>query len=472
MFESCRGRFSDQGLWTSADSTDVLERAIAHPIAHPFRGRLTRCRDRYDNAGNDRGSCACTTGATRSPGARRTCRRPCTARSAKPRRELARFVTEVGDGAHSSTKSTSVGELLEQWFSHNEADWSPTVVNSYRRIIDRQLVPALRSHTAATVDHRRHRSVLRAAAQARRRARGGPLAPASVKRVHAVLRRALAQAVKWGLITINPAVNASPPREPRHEVSPPDPADVARLIAHAEETNPPLGCFLRLAATSGARRGELCALRWKHVDVDKGALLIERSIVENGEGRARREGHEDARGAPAPPRRRHRRPVATTPSRARGLRHRAAQNRARRRLRVLARSRRSHALAPGIRDPRVLPTPRRSRASGREAPRSPPLRRDDPAVRRQGREDRERPPRPRERGNDPRRLRPLHRSRRRRRGRPSRHDPRRSVGKEARLRSRFLADLQVWSSAAQHIDRPRPRHFREVSGPHALDGCR
>jgi transposase InsO family protein len=56
-------------------------------------------------------------------------------------RELARFVTEVSDGARSSTKSTSVGELLEQWFSHNEADWSPTVVNSYRRIIDRQLVP-------------------------------------------------------------------------------------------------------------------------------------------------------------------------------------------------------------------------------------------------------------------------------------------------------------------------------------------
>ncbi len=67
-------------------------------------------------------------------------------------------------------------------------------------------------------------------------------------------------------------------------MAPPDPADVARLIAHADETNAPVGCFLRLAATSGARRGELCALRWKHVDLDKGALLIQRSIVENGKG--------------------------------------------------------------------------------------------------------------------------------------------------------------------------------------------
>lgn len=197
--------------------------------------------------------------------------------------ELARFVTEVGDGAHASTKSTTVGELLEQWFSHNEADWSPTVINSYRRIIDRQLVPRfgrtpLRRLTTADID------LFYAQLRKRGGARGRPLSPATVKRVHAVLRRALAQGVKWGMLTINPAVNASPPREPRHEVSPPDPADVARLIAHAEETNPALGCFLRLAATSGARRGELCALRWRHINLDDGGLLIERSIVEAGNG--------------------------------------------------------------------------------------------------------------------------------------------------------------------------------------------
>jgi integrase-like protein len=97
--------------------------------------------------------------------------------------ELARFVTEVGDGAHASTKSTSVGELLEQWFSHNEADWSPTVVNSYRRIIDRQLIPRfgrtpLRRLTTADID------LFYAQLRKRGGASGRPLAPASVKRVH------------------------------------------------------------------------------------------------------------------------------------------------------------------------------------------------------------------------------------------------------------------------------------------------
>ncbi len=197
--------------------------------------------------------------------------------------ELARFVTEVGDGAHASTKGATVGELLEQWFSYNEDDWSPTVVHTYRRIIDRHLIPRfgrtpLRRLTTVDID------LFYAQLRKRGGANGGPLSPASVKRVHAVLRRALTQSVKWGMLTINPVVNASPPREPRHEISPPDAGDVAGLIAYADDNDRPLGCFLRLAATSGARRGELCALRWKHIDLDKGALLIERSIVENGKG--------------------------------------------------------------------------------------------------------------------------------------------------------------------------------------------
>ena len=37
--------------------------------------------------------------------------------------------------------------------------------------------------------------------------------------------------------------------------------------------------FLRLAVVSGARRGELCALRWHHIDLDRGEVLLERGVV-------------------------------------------------------------------------------------------------------------------------------------------------------------------------------------------------
>lgn len=57
-----------------------------------------------------------------------------------------------------------------------------------------------------------------------------------------------------------------------------------RLIEHAEIEDPDFGVFLRLAATTGARRGELCALRWRDVDLAEGTLMISRALVGCADG--------------------------------------------------------------------------------------------------------------------------------------------------------------------------------------------
>ena len=101
-------------------------------------------------------------------------------------------------------------------------------------------------------------------------------------RSHAVLRRALAQGVKWGWLTLNPAANASPPRSKKQHLELPDPADVARLIEEAATVTRSLPTYFRLAAAAGARRGEECALRWKHIDLDKRRVTIARSMAEVG----------------------------------------------------------------------------------------------------------------------------------------------------------------------------------------------
>jgi integrase len=38
--------------------------------------------------------------------------------------------------------------------------------------------------------------------------------------------------------------------------------------------NPELGLFLVLAVVLGARRGEVCRLRWSHVDLERGEVLV------------------------------------------------------------------------------------------------------------------------------------------------------------------------------------------------------
>jgi integrase len=116
-------------------------------------------------------------------------------------------------------------------------------------------------------------------------ARGLPLAASTVRQIHSILRRALDQAVKWGWITRNPASLASPPRPAARDVRPPRPEQVAALINAAWERDPDFGALLWVGVTTGARRGELCALRWPHVDVETRELLIERNLVQRGRQR-------------------------------------------------------------------------------------------------------------------------------------------------------------------------------------------
>ncbi len=193
---------------------------------------------------------------------------------------LGRLLAEIDDGQHAVLAGT-VGELCERWYSHAAPDLSPAVAAEYRRLLDKRILPRwsdtpLRRLRTADLDQW-YGELRRSGA-----AGGKPLAPNTVMRSHAVLRRALAQGVKWGWLTVNPAANASPPRARKQQLDLPDPADIARLIDAAAKVNPSLPTYLRLAAATGARRGELCALRWKHVDLERRRLTIARSIVEVG----------------------------------------------------------------------------------------------------------------------------------------------------------------------------------------------
>lgn len=113
---------------------------------------------------------------------------------------------------------------------------------------------------------------------------GQPLKPGTIRRIHVILRRALAQGVKWGWIRMNPAAAASPPRVPVGDIVPPSPADLGRLFVAAEEHDPTLATFVVLAAATGARRSELMALRWFDFELDTGRLKIERGLVLGPDG--------------------------------------------------------------------------------------------------------------------------------------------------------------------------------------------
>jgi integrase len=112
--------------------------------------------------------------------------------------------------------------------------------------------------------------------------KGGPLAPASVRRVHIILHAALEQAVKWGLIATNPADAATPPKLPPGRITPPAPTDLAKAMKLVDEYDEDFAMYVRLAATTGARRSQLCALRWTDVDLEAKTITFARGMILGG----------------------------------------------------------------------------------------------------------------------------------------------------------------------------------------------
>ncbi|MGH9188978.1 MAG: tyrosine-type recombinase/integrase [Acidimicrobiales bacterium] len=197
-------------------------------------------------------------------------------------RALAAMVAEADRGGSSHTNAT-VGELLEGWFEHAEADFSPKTAMETRGVLDRNLLPfvggvALSKLGAADLD-RFYRRLRDKGGRA-----GRPLSPATIRRAHGILHRALGQGVRWGWLSQNPASSASPPRVPIPDIRPPSPADLARLFALATETDVDLADFILIAAGTGARRSELIALRWPDVDLERGTINFRRGIVMSRDG--------------------------------------------------------------------------------------------------------------------------------------------------------------------------------------------
>src|SRR6266487_4217140 len=115
---------------------------------------------------------------------------------------------------------------------------------------------------------------------------GLPMQASSVRRVHSILSAALAGAPRK-LLDHNPAAAASPPKLRKSEIRPPDHRDVARLLATAAERDPEWAVWLRLDAMTGARRGELCAIRINKLDWSTGELRMDRNIIHAKDARGR-----------------------------------------------------------------------------------------------------------------------------------------------------------------------------------------
>ena len=198
-------------------------------------------------------------------------------------RELNRLLHELNSGAYIEPAKLTVADYLERWLAdYAKSNVSGKTFERYVEMVRKQLIPALGAHALPKLQPLHIQSFYTQALESGRLDGNGGLSPQTVLHHHRVLREALGRAVKWQLLTRNPADAVEPPRPARREMRSINETQTAWLLDIASGTR--FYVPVLLAVTSGMRRGEFLALRWSDVDLFSGMVAVCRSIEQTKTG--------------------------------------------------------------------------------------------------------------------------------------------------------------------------------------------
>ena len=184
---------------------------------------------------------------------------------AEAARKLAALTQQRDSGLPMPAGRQTVASFLAEWLQGQRSQLRPKSWRRHEEHIRIHIVPVvgnvgLRRLTPQHLSH----------LYANRLASG--LSPLSVHHIHATMHRALVHAVRWGLVARNVADLVDPPRVQHREMLVLSPEQVRRLLEAAK--GGPLEAVIAVAVSTGLRRGELLALRWRDVELDVGVLRV------------------------------------------------------------------------------------------------------------------------------------------------------------------------------------------------------
>ena len=108
------------------------------------------------------------------------------------------------------------------------------------------------------------------------------MAKGTIGGIHAILSGAFEAAIRGEWTDRNPAASAKLPTPRRQTILATSPDDVAKVIAEARTSSAALGLYLWLVMVTGVRRGELCGLQVRDVDLDRALVHIAFNYVVRG----------------------------------------------------------------------------------------------------------------------------------------------------------------------------------------------
>ena len=191
--------------------------------------------------------------------------------------ECARLISEMQRGSYLEPSKTTVAQFLDRWLADVKPRVSLRTFERYEQICHKNIVPLLGAVPLARLRPEQiSEAYAKALATGRRKGGGG------VRQMHAIVKSALAQAVKWDVLGRNPAAAVRGPKVSRVTMQTYDLEQTAELMETARDKR--VFIPVLLAVLGGLRRGEIAALRWRQVDLAGAQLAVVQSAEQTKDG--------------------------------------------------------------------------------------------------------------------------------------------------------------------------------------------
>jgi integrase len=200
-------------------------------------------------------------------------------------KELRRLLRTIDTGEHVDPTRMTVGHWMGAWLITVKDEVAPRTHERYSEIVANFLVPELGAIPIGRLAPAHIQTAYSKWSTAGRRdGKAGGLSPRTRRHIHRILSAALVRAVAQQIIARNPT-DVFRKRLPKIEPKPMRTLSLeqsARLLEAVGHTR--IYWPAMLAIATGMRRGEIFALRWKHVDLDRGSLSVMQSLEQTRGG--------------------------------------------------------------------------------------------------------------------------------------------------------------------------------------------
>jgi integrase len=192
-------------------------------------------------------------------------------------KHLAELLHQLDNGTFIRPSKTTLGEYLEKWLrDYVLPNLAPRTAEGYESIVRCHLVPALGKIPLTQLKPEHLQTYYSEKLSGGRYDGKGALATTTVSHHHTCIHRALKMALRWGLISRNPADAIAAPRPQRSEMHTMNEDELHTFLEAAQKT--PYYVLFYLALYTGMRRSELLALRWCDVDLLLCQAYVARSL--------------------------------------------------------------------------------------------------------------------------------------------------------------------------------------------------